>query len=434
MVRKAIRTLALRVNLVALALAVLLTLALVLGGCAEGYDEAAEEYWASRGGPPPSSPPPSNPPPSNPPPSASFSPNFSEIQTNVFTPDCATSGCHAGGTPAADLNLEEASSYAMLVDIASTQDANILRVAPGNPDASYLIQKLEGTAATGQQMPAGGTPLAQADIDVIRQWITDGATDDRVQPPAAPIRVASLSPSPAVTLDATPASIIAGFDREPDATTVNANTFLLVGSGGDGVFGDANEVQVTATSISVPANNPRTAVFDLTGVTLADDTYRVYLLGAGASMILDLDANALDGEFSGSFPSGDGVAGGDFRAQFQIVTPVTIGPTLDQIQAVVFTPSCATAGCHTGPAGNNLPAGLDLSSADASFGSLVGIPSQQEAAILRVAAGDPDNSYLVQKIEGSAATGTLMPPPGRAPLSADEIAAIRQWITDGAMR
>ena len=75
--------------------------------------------------------------------------------------------------PAAGLSLEAANSYAQLVGIASTQDAGVQRVNPGNPDMSYLITKLEGPGAAGGQMPPSG-PLAQADIDVIRQWITDG--------------------------------------------------------------------------------------------------------------------------------------------------------------------------------------------------------------------------------------------------------------------
>ncbi len=73
---------------------------------------------------------------------------------------------------------------------------------------------------------------------------------------------------------AAPAQIIAGFDRQPDASTVNANAFFLEASGGDSTFGDGNEITVAATSINVPGGNPRTAVFDLTGVVLADETYR----------------------------------------------------------------------------------------------------------------------------------------------------------------
>ncbi len=73
------------------------------------------------------------------------------------------------------LRLDAANSYALLVGIASGERPNLLRVAPGDPNNSYLIQKLEGTAGIGERMPAGLPALPQADIDVIRQWITDGA-------------------------------------------------------------------------------------------------------------------------------------------------------------------------------------------------------------------------------------------------------------------
>lgn len=398
-----------------------LTIAGFLAACeVETFDDAAGGFGG--GSPPPTTPPPTG---------GSFGPNFSEIQSNVFTPTCATSTCHAGAGPAAGLNLEAANSYAQLVGVASSQDAAILRVAAGNPDNSYLIQKLEGTAASGQQMPAGGTPLPQTDIDVVRQWVTDGAIDDTV-PSTAPIRVASLMPMPGAALTVAPAQIIAGFDRNPDASTVNANTFILEASGGDGTFADNNEVQIMAASISVPAANMQTAVFDLTGVALADDTYRVSLLGSGASLIMDQDANALDGEFVAAFPSGDGTAGGDFQAEFTLSTPVVLGPTLDQIQAVVFTPSCATVGCHTGVAP---AAGLDLSTADLSFAGMVNVPSTQVVTTMMVAPMDPNNSYLIQKIEMAVPpVGGVMPPPPAAMLDAAVIAEIRQWITDGALR
>jgi hypothetical protein len=59
--------------------------------------------------------------------------------------------------------------------VASLEDPGVDRVAPNDPDNSYLIQKLEGTASAGAIMPPFGTPLDQATIDAIRQWITDGA-------------------------------------------------------------------------------------------------------------------------------------------------------------------------------------------------------------------------------------------------------------------
>jgi len=60
----------------------------------------------------------------------------------------------------------------------SMQVGSLNRVTPGNPDNSYLIQKLEGTAAGGSRMPQGGPFLDQATVDMIRQWITDGALDN----------------------------------------------------------------------------------------------------------------------------------------------------------------------------------------------------------------------------------------------------------------
>ena len=318
----------------------------------------------------------------------------------------------------------------MLVNVASTEVPSILRVAPSDPDNSYLIQKLEGTASVGEQMPFGGTPLPQASIDVIRQWIIDGAIDDRA-PSSEAIRVASLSPVPDSELETPPEEIIAMFDRELDVSTVNAETFIVEASGGDGTFADGNEQQVAAAGITTPDVTPASATFDLSGVALADDTYRVRLLGSGASVILDLDANALDGEFSGTFPSGDGAGGGDFEAVFTVAAPTGMGPTLDEIQASVFTPVCSS--CHTGPMSDTLPGGMDLTNADASFANLVGVPSVQVPELSRVEAGDPDNSYLIHKLEGTASEGAQMPF-GGTPLDQAVIDDIRQWITDGAAR
>ena len=305
----------------------------------------------------------------------------------------------------------------------------LLRVDPGDPDNSYLIQKLEGTAAVGARMPLGGTALSQADINVVRQWISDGALAMPAPPPAAPIRLTSLSLIPGSSLDTLPVSVIAMFDRELDASSVDATTFIIERSGGDGTFGDGNEVAITAASITVNPANPMTAIFDLTGVASVNDTYRVRLLGAGGATIRDLDANALDGEFGGAFPSGDGTAGGDFEAEFIIAALVA---TIESIQSKIFSTNCFV-GCHTGPTGGVLPAGMDLSDTDASFNSLVMMPSLQVPALSRVMPLNPDASYLIQKLEGTAAVGMQMPRGGPF-LDQATIDVIRQWITDGAAR
>lgn len=389
--------------------------AAVTGCDVETYDDAVSRIPENTAPPPPASPPPPPPPP---PPAAGFGPNFSEIQANVFDTECV--GCHSAGNASGGLNLEAASSYSMLVDVPSNGDPGIDRVEPGQPNNSYLVQKLEGEPSAGQQMPPGA-PLPQAEIDVIRQWITDGAIDDTVVPPQAPITVTSLSPMPNAALTAPPTSIVAGFSRELNQTTVSDMTFLLTASGGDGDF--TGEPPIAPVSVTIGAN-PMSAVMDLTGVTLNDDTYRVTLVGSGSPAIMDLDGNLLDGEYMNRFPTGDGIAGGDFIVQFTLTTPVVIGPTLAQIQAVVFSPKCAS--CHDG-VGNNLPGSMNLSSEAASLNSLVDTPSENDPLMQdRVEPGMPDLSYLMDKIDGT--DPQQMPPSG--PLPQAEIDAIRQWILD----
>ena len=219
---------------------------------------------------------------------------------------------------------------------------------------------------------------------------------------------------------------MAVFDRELDATSVDSTTFLVERSGGDGTFGDGNEVAVTPVSVTVPSANPKTAVFDMSTAPMTEDTYRVTLVGSGATTIRDLGGNALDGELSGSLPSGDGTQGGNFVATF---TVAGIQSTLQSIQDNVFTPYCA--GCHTGPPSSTLPSGLDLTSATASFANLVNVASIEQGTLKRVLPNDAGNSYLVQKLEGTAATGGRMPLFGQ-PLDQATIDRVRAWINAGA--
>lgn len=99
--------------------------------------------------------------------------NLASIQTHVFTPMCTN--CHSGAAAPLGLRLDEGVSYAMLVNAPSVEAPALLRVAPGDPDASYLIHKLEGTAQVGGRMPLNGPALPAETIAVIRQWIAEGA-------------------------------------------------------------------------------------------------------------------------------------------------------------------------------------------------------------------------------------------------------------------
>jgi hypothetical protein len=108
---------------------------------------------------------------------------FATVQRRVFTPSCATLSCH-GAAVAGGLDLSLGTAFASLVGVpssnAAAHAAGLLRVAPGDPERSFLLRKLEGTlgAGEGDPMPRVGTRLPAASIDLVRRWIAAGASAD----------------------------------------------------------------------------------------------------------------------------------------------------------------------------------------------------------------------------------------------------------------
>jgi hypothetical protein len=104
---------------------------------------------------------------------------FSGIVENVLVPRCATSACHsspqAGIPPPAFPALDPDVAYEQLVNASSGQ-APLDLVAPGDPDNSYLLQKLQGTGSM-MLMPTDGK-LDDATIEAIAAWIRNGAPND----------------------------------------------------------------------------------------------------------------------------------------------------------------------------------------------------------------------------------------------------------------
>lgn len=108
-------------------------------------------------------------------------PEFAAEVQPIFTANCAFSNCHAGPNLAEGMNLSDGQAYANIVNVQSNE-SSLLRVKPGEPDESYLVHKIQGTqgsvGGSGGQMPLGGTPLTQTQINLIREWITNGAQDN----------------------------------------------------------------------------------------------------------------------------------------------------------------------------------------------------------------------------------------------------------------
>ncbi len=90
-----------------------------------------------------------------------------------------------------------------------------------------------------------------------------------------------------------------------------------------------------------------------------------------------------------------------------------------QIQPI-FNAHCVA--CHSSPASPSF-GNLDLT----SYAGLMDAVGPNAPVVI---AGNPDDSYLVKRIEGTISP--LMPLSG-SPLSGEQIALIRQWIDDGAL-
>lgn len=103
--------------------------------------------------------------------------SFSADVQPIFTRSCAKSGCHIPATAPFGFVLEEGQAYANLVGVTSVEDPTLVRVEPGRSDLSYIIRKLEGTGL-GERMPLGGPYLPDAEIQLIKDWIDEGALDN----------------------------------------------------------------------------------------------------------------------------------------------------------------------------------------------------------------------------------------------------------------
>jgi hypothetical protein len=108
---------------------------------------------------------------------------FSSITANLLVPRCATSACHTGSPPdAAPVSLDAERAWVELVGVPSVQVPGLAVVEPGDPQASYLVHKLRGTAASvggfGNPMPPSDEPLTEAQILAIEAWIASGAPND----------------------------------------------------------------------------------------------------------------------------------------------------------------------------------------------------------------------------------------------------------------
>jgi hypothetical protein len=220
--------------------------------------------------------------------------DFQSIQDNVFTPVCVR--CHSGAGAPQGLQLDATHSYALLVGVPSSEEPGLLRVQPGVPDGSYIVLKLEGSSAiVGAQMPFGGPPLPQSTIDVIRQWISDGAANAPVaRAAAARFAVVATFPEDQAMVVPPVARIVVAFSHELDASLINDTTVHLERLGTD-----APE-PAGPISMRLAEGNPRALLIIPRG-RLAAGRYRLTLRGSGGGALADVNARALGIDYVSEF-------------------------------------------------------------------------------------------------------------------------------------
>jgi hypothetical protein len=226
--------------------------------------------------------------------------DFQQIQDTIFTPVCT--GCHSGANAPQGLRLDAGNSYALLVNVASAEVPGLKRVNPGNPDASYIVQKIQGNAAVGVRMPASGPPyLSQAQIDLVRGWIAAGAPQSVV--PGDRLSVVSSVPAVAERANAGVGKLTVIFSGDVDSSLVSRETFTLR---------DAMDQPVALATVRVPAG--RQNVVELTTVQpLPSGSYQLSVHGDGPAPLADQSGHVLDGDSDGK-PGGDALIPFDVNA------------------------------------------------------------------------------------------------------------------------
>jgi hypothetical protein len=117
-------------------------------------------------------------------------PAYSSIDRDLFQVSCGTSGnkafnCHStqGAATGSFLDLS-GDAYPRLIDRTAVNPLgdrkDLILVKPGDPDGSFLVQKLRLTTAQdvhlGSGMPADAPgSICASSVDVVAQWIRDGA-------------------------------------------------------------------------------------------------------------------------------------------------------------------------------------------------------------------------------------------------------------------
>jgi len=146
----------------------------------------------------------------------------------------------------------------------------------------------------------------------------------------APPTITSFAPTPDGLITPTSSGITFTFTTNKNIApaSLSAASILVTRAGPDGVLGTRDDVSVPVNASTITTRylgggrlGPEQVTFQVTG-TQPNDLYAVILKGTGTAPITDVAGNPLDGQFTGTFPSGaDGKPGSDFNPRFVVFSP-----------------------------------------------------------------------------------------------------------------
>ncbi len=103
-------------------------------------------------------------------PADTAAPDPAVVVADIFTRSCGR--CHGTARPAIGLSLRPEDFADALIDVASKEIKELVRVDTKEPEKSYLLMKIRGDEGIiGERMPLGGKALDESAIAVVEAWI-----------------------------------------------------------------------------------------------------------------------------------------------------------------------------------------------------------------------------------------------------------------------
>lgn len=99
--------------------------------------------------------------------------SYSEDIQPIFNSSCGGANCHIDEQTSG----VELTTYNDVMNSVGDQYGESI-VDAGNPGSSPLVDKITPNPTHGDQMPLGGDPLSDDQVDLIRGWINEGAKDN----------------------------------------------------------------------------------------------------------------------------------------------------------------------------------------------------------------------------------------------------------------